>query len=242
MSILNKIFGNQPAQQAQPAALAVPPNQGNIPAASNTATNPADPSQPAVPPVTSSQNPLDSFKDLWQTAPVKEGESPKPTEPHKLTKEQVHNIVSKANFSQGVTPEMMNKITAGGEGAAEAFTQAMNLVAQQVMTQATMVNNELSNKAIQDAIRAAESKVPALLRDQSSANHLKTTNPLFDNPAVKPVIDATRSQLLSKYPNASDAELTDMTQQYILAMGKAFTPTPVDPAAANETDWEKFLS
>ena len=236
MSIFDKIFNTQPAAPAP-----VPSGQGNIPAKSNVATNPADPNQPAVPPVTNEiQSPLDQYKDLWQNAPNPTGDG-QPNQPTELTTEQVQKVVSKADFAKNLDPNLLAAITAGGEGAAAAFTQAMNAVAQQVMTQSTVVNNQLSQKAIKEAIAAAEAKVPALLRDQSSADHLRTTNPLFDNPAVKPVIDATRSQLLQKFPNATNAELTDMTNKYIMAMGTAFAPPKIDPAAANETDWSKFL-
>jgi hypothetical protein len=65
---------------------------------------------------------------------------------------------------------------------------------------------------------------------------------LFSNPAIKPVIDATQAQLLQKYPDATQAELTKMTQEYIVAMGAAFNPqTPASDLPAGEEDWSKFV-
>ena len=79
-----------------------------------------------------------------------------------------------------------------------------------------------------------------MLRTQSAANHLKDTNPIFSNPAIQPVIEATQQQLLSKFPNATPAEITAMTNNYILAMGEAFAPKPVTPVS-KDTDWENFI-
>ncbi len=82
-----------------------------------------------------------------------------------------------------------------------------------------------------------------MLRQQGAANHLKETNPIFNNPAVAPVVQATQQQLLQKFPNATQAEITKMTQDYILAMGQAFAPAPAaSPEAETEMDWEKFLT
>lgn len=245
MSILNTIFGTKPAAPATPAqqqGAEVPQQQGNIPAAPTVASNPNNPTAPVTPAPTEAENndPLAGFKNLWDNEPKtgNEGE----TEPAPLTAEQLQKAMANANFSSGITPEMMQAISAGGDEATQAFQNAMNNVAKQVMVQATLVNNKLTEKAVADAIAKQQALIPDLVRKQATTAHVNDTNPLFSNPAIKPVVEATQSQLLAKFPNATPAEITKMTQDYISAMGKAFMPQQtVNDNGAGETDWDKFL-
>lgn len=255
MNILQSIFGNnapqQPAAPATPAVdpsqqqqQAVPPQQGNIPATPAVVTDPNNPTAPVTPPATEAvpENPLDSYKALWDTPPV-DKDNPAPAEPQPLTAEQLQQAVSKANFSNSITPETLQAISAGGEDATTAFASAMNEVAKQVMVQATLVNNKLTEKAVADAVAKQQATIPDLLRQQAAATHAKDTNPIFNNPAIKPIVEATQSQLLQKFPNATPAELTKMTQDYITAMGSAFAPQEAvnNNSGTGEVDWDAFL-
>jgi hypothetical protein len=105
-----------------------------------------------------------------------------------------------------------------------------------------MVNNKLSEQAIAAAVQAEVAKMPGMLRQQASTDHLKTVNPLFDNPAIKPVAEATQKQLLQQFPNATHAEITDMTQKFLTEMGAAFAPKVEETGLPEgETDWTKFI-
>ena len=216
-------------QQAQP----------NVAQAPNTAPNGVVPA--TVPPAEALPNsPLDEFKELWQTAPTNSENTP--NAPVALTAEAVQKAVANTNFASGVTPEVLAAITAGGDGAAKAFMDAINSSAQQVMVQSTMVNNKLTEKAVADAMVAQQASLPALLRSQQASSHLADTNPLFTNPAIAPVVEATQAQLLQKYPSATPAEITTMTQNYITEMGAAFAPAPAVSGADAGTDWDKFMN
>jgi hypothetical protein len=214
--------GNIPAP-ADPAA----PGQGVVPAsAANAAAVPREP-----------ESPLDTFKDLWEPVPI-DPANPVPAAPQPLTAEQVQAAVAKANFAGAVTPDQMAAINQGGEAAQVAMAAMMNSVAQQVMVQATMVNNKLTEKAVATALEAQKAEIPGMLRKQQSTSHLNDTSALFSNPAIKPVVEATQAQLLQKFPNATPAEITTMTQDYIQAMGEQFAPPP--PSNPNEQDWSTF--
>ena len=133
-------------------------------------------------------------------------------------------------------------MAAGGEGAQAAFTAALESVAKNVMVQATMVGNKLAQKAVTDAVAATEAKIPELLRQQSSADHLRTANPLAINPAVKPFVDAARDQFLVQHPNATKSQITDHVNSYLSAMGEAFNPqAPIVDANAEGASWDKFI-
>lgn len=234
----------QPAATQQAAPVAPVATPGNIPDAASPDAQPAQPA-PAVPAVaepTVPDSPLAEFQKLWEDAPV-DPNKPAPTTPIPLDAAAVQKAVAKTNFSQGITPETMAAIVAGGEGAQTAMMEALNQTAQQVMVQSTMVNEKLTQKAIKEALASQQTIMQEQVRSQVVADHLKTTNPLFSDPAVKPVIEATQQQLMVKFPNATPAEITDMTQNYITAMGAAFAPTEVvnDNLGQSQTDWTKFI-
>lgn len=237
------IFGNNTAPQAQPApqapvaAPAAPaptvPNQGNIPPAV------VDPTVvPVVEPVP--DTPLAPFESLWQTVPKTEGDTT-PTLSAPLTAAEITKAAQGANFTSGVTPEQLAAVVAGGDGASEALMGLLNQVGRQVMVQQTLVNNELTSKNIAEHLAVQSHGIPDLVRTHATQAHMATENPIFNNPAIKPVVEATRTQLQAKFPNAAPAEIAQMTKDYITSMGEAFAPKP-DPNAlpTGETDWSNF--
>jgi len=236
----------QPAQQPAVQAPVQQAQAGNIQDPASLAQQSTHTDQQAIPPAQDPANaqipdtPLSQFVDLWENTPNKEN----PNAPVALNQQAVQEAVAKTDFSQSITPEQLQTVTAGGEGAEQALAQMLNNVAQQVMVQSTMVNNKLSEQALGRARTEFESSIPSMLRAQQAKNHLNESNPLFSNPAIQPVVQATQQQLLQKFPNATQAELTKMTQDYITAMGEAFAPKQSvnDNAALNETDWDAFLA
>jgi hypothetical protein len=224
----------QPGQPIQPGNF--PPNAGAV-----------DPANPQVPPGTVAaaqpvptvpDSPLSQYEKLWEPVPV-DPNNPIPDAPLPLTAEQVQKAVANANFSQAITPDHMTAISEGGETAQAAMSEVMNAVAQQVMVQATMVGNKLTEKAVAEALEKQKNDLPQMLREQATTAHLTDTNPIFNNPAIAPVVESAKGAFLQKFPNATPAEITTMTQDYILAMGEAFAPNAPD-LAPGEQDWTKF--
>jgi len=200
MSIFD-IFSAAPKQQ--PPAQPNPPEPvqpGNIPQDMGKAL----PGNGVVPANTETESPLAPFENLWEPTPTDPNAPPSElVPPAPLKAEDVQAAVSKADFSKVITAEQLQAISEGGESAQQAFAQAMNAVAQQVMVQSTLVGNKLTEKAVEQALKAQESKIPGMLREQSTTSHLNDTNPLFQNPAVAPIIEVTKAQLLQKYPNST---------------------------------------
>lgn len=235
----------QPAPQPGQQPVVAPP--GNIPnpqvtaqESAVTAPNGVVPAQPAIE-TKEPETPLDEFKNLWETDPTKTTPVAANTE---LTQADLSKVMAKADFSSVITPENLTAIAAGGEDAQKAFSNSLNAVAQQVMIQSTLVNNKLTEQAVQKAIDTYQAKLPDLLRSQAASDHLRTSNPLFSKPAVKPVIQATQAQLLQKFPNATHTEITKMTENFIIALGEIVKPVTAvnDNQAGSETDWDAFMS
>lgn len=243
MSIMSKLFGTTPAPVAPVVtpAQGAPAQQGNIPAVPAVTTNPDGTPVVAAIPEVKDESPLAPFKSLWETAPI-DPNAPKEPEAYKPpTAEEIQKVVAKADFSKNITPEQLAAVTAGGDGATEALMQLLNTVGQQSIAQSTMVSAKLNEQAMQAAIAAEVAKMPAAIRAQSVQAHLIDTNPLFDNPAIKPVIEATQLQLQTKFPNATPAEITEMTQKFVSAMGESFAPKAKVVEGIEADDWSNYL-
>jgi len=186
------------------------------------------------------ESPLDAFNDMWETDP-----NVKPTaefSPEKLDPDKLQEVMSKVDLTKVITPENLALIQAGGEGATAALIESMNAVSQQTMMQSTLVANRMIEDSVKQAIDSVTAKIPALLKEQNLSNSLQEQNPIFSNPAVTPIMEAAQSQLQTKYPNATTSELAKMTQDYIIAMGKAFNPEkPASKeSSSGEIDWSDF--
>ena len=244
MSLFDMFRSGEQAPAAQPAPVA-PVQPGNLQpptvetqASPGTAPNGIVPVPPVVP-ETVDDSPLAEFTNLWEAVPKNDDE---PAAPAPITTETVGKAVAGHDFTKAVTAETLAKIAEGGEGAVVATLEAMNTVAQQAFTQATVASTKLAEKAVAEAVARAQTTMPELLRDQAAANHAKDSNPIFTHPAAEPFIETARLQLLTKYPNATPVEITEMTTNFITAIADSFAPEPEAPEVANgETDWSKFL-
>lgn len=253
MSIFDLFSSGKPENQPAPAATPnpqTPANPGNLPEGSGSG-NPGSKTADAngvVPPnaldgdksgENNSNSPLDQFKDLWEPIKNEEGKSAPPA----LDPKKLQETIGKVDFSKVIPAENLQKITAGGEDAVAAFAQSMNAVAQQVMLQSTLASNKLIENAVSAAIDQQTKNLPKLVKDQNLSESLNSANPLFSNPAVKPIIEAVKSQLSAKYPNASTAELTTMAQNYVTVMGESFAPKVAEPQAkgSNTIDWDVLM-
>jgi len=230
---MDKIFGTQAPAAPAPAPVVAPQPQGNIPSEPSIVAIEGNPTSPAIP-----ASPLDQYSTLWDTDPTKKAE-----EGYKqLTSEQVTSAMSKADFAQNLDPAWLEAISAGGEGATAALPQILNAMARQVMTQSTLVNSKVTQQQVDAAVAKQQGAIPALLRQQQATDHLKSTNPLFDNPAIKPVMEAARDQLLLKHPNATTAEITEMTHNFVTTLGESFAPVKEVTKAPDDIDWDAYIS
>lgn len=240
---MQKIFGTDPTPAPAPvattAAPATPPQGGIPPNAGVT-----DPLVPAAPVTTVAEpvdnSPLAPYQKLWETKPDTGADGvPKP--PEALKVEDIQAIVNKQDFVSMLSPEQLAAVTAGDEGSQAALSEMLNTVVKNVMVQNVMVNNQMTQQAVTKAIEAQSATIPGMLRANQARDHLNTENPIFSNPAVKPIMEAAHQQLIQQHPNATAAELTKMTQDYVLAMGEAFAPPPATTTLPDgETDWSNF--
>lgn len=234
------IFKSTPAPTPAPAVPATPVTPGNIPSPTADLNNqtPVSPAPESMTP----KIPLDEFAKLWEASPVTTDPSASGEPSQELTADLVNKALSGTNFASSIPQEQFAAISEGGDAAIEAMKQIANSIAQTAISQSLLISNKLNTRELERALKKQEDSLPALLRGQAASDHLKLTNPLFSNPAVKPVIEATKQQLLQKFPDATPQEITQMTQDYIIAMGATFAPKEsVNANGGTEVDWEAFF-
>lgn len=248
-------FGNNNAQAPQAPQAQINQNQqavpGNIPQQNSMPASTTNPTVPAssvesMTPAEKKPEGLDQYKDLW--APHKEGEGPKQ---HKstfadVTPEALKTHASSKDFSKVITPEMMAKISAGGEEAAAAMMQAMNSVSQAAYAESNASAMSLIDAALAKQREQFVESIPGMLKQQNLSENLRNSNPIFDHPASKPIVEMFQAQIALKYPNATVAEQTKMAQDFMIDFAKAANPekpsaAQVKQSEKNKTDWSDFF-
>jgi hypothetical protein len=247
MSIMD-LFKSTPAPvPATPPAAATTP--GNIPASTAAATNvPATPgtaSNGVTPPgAAGTASPLDAFTDLWKTDPNANPATGQPL--FNVNQEQLLAAARTQDFKKFITPEQLQAIAAGGEGAMNAFSGAINEVAQQLFAQNALATTKLIDGAMGRSNAQLNDRLPAMIKQHNFSDSLRTENPAFSHAAAQPIIQALQQTLVQKYPNATAAELRTMATQYLGAFSDTVKPPAVPIPGQNGTpvegtDWSKFL-
>jgi hypothetical protein len=154
----------------------------------------------------------------------------------------------KIDFAKVVTPEQLQAISTGGEGAVQAFAAALNSVAQTTYAQSAFAATKIVEQAVSRSKDSFLAELPQHIKKQTVSENLRADNPVYSNPAVQPIISALEAQLTVKYPQASAGEITTMAKQYVDALGTSFAPKPAAPAAGGKNgvkadeDWSSFFS
>lgn len=263
MSIFSQLFGGQPTQPQQTQQTTTPPtnqNQnngagqpGNIPAAPtvDTANTPGTAPNGVVPnnvnqaPTDPNASQLDNFNTLWQP------NTDAPTEPQPLINvdpKSLAEAASKTNFVKMIPPEQLKAISEGGEGAMNAFAQALNKVAQGVYAQSAFATTKIVEQAVAKAQERFTSEIPNHVKKLQVSESLRNENPALNHPAASPILGAIESQLTLKHPNASSTEITNMAKQYLEQFATAINKPKQQKQAEQDSktnagmDWSTFLS
>jgi hypothetical protein len=235
--------GMQPQQQPAPA------NPGNIPANPTMITQgspdgqiPGGNAQPQV-----EKSPFAEFEKLWEPAKPVEGAIPDSPIQFKIDPTKVMQSAKQIDFTKTVTPALLEKINAGGEGATQAMMQAMNEMAQTVFAQTMMANTKILESGLESTHQRTSRTIPDAVRKVTVGNALREDNPLFTNPATAPILSALESQLLVQFPNASTAEIKEHARKYLGSFATELTKQSPEyqsqakqtDARLKETDWSE---
>lgn len=240
MSIMD-IF-RKPVQQAQqPSQPAQQP--GQQPANQHVETNPTvpnssnTPQQQPTPQNPNPESPNDKFKDLWNN-PSNQSADQAPN--FRLAPEQLDQVASKINFTQGISQETLGKIAAGGPEAVEAMGQILNTVGQNIFKTNAQFSSNITEAGYGAAQQQLNRGLPTLVKQQLSTQELFSANPALRDPAIRPVVQALHSQLTLQHPEASPSEINGMLSDYMSRMSGAINKPADDANKVNESKREAF--
>jgi hypothetical protein len=238
---------------ATPAS-AVPTSGAGAPApapnssAAIAAANPTVPSTANTPiqtdPLTGKpmESPLANFADLWKTDP-----NAKTNEPFRFNSDPAKLLESSRgiDFTKVIPPDLQLRMNAGGSDGVKAQQEAMNLVAQMTFAQSANASAKIGETVAMEVERRVQALLPQLIRQHAVSDSIRAENPLLNNPATAPMVEALQQQLTSKYPNASSQEIKQHINDYlngVVDIVKSGQPTPeVKKTGREEMDWSKFL-
>lgn len=247
------LFSSAPAAPANqgPAAPAPGTNAapvGNGPAGSGLPVDPAASATNTAP--ATPADPFAEYANVWN-APVVDPNAPAPLEANQLVQfdpNALGQAVRRMDFTRNVvTPELMTKVMSGDVGA---FQGALNTVAQNVMHQMMNSMTGVVNGALGKHADLMMGKLQPEMKRMMAKDGLGAINPALNNPAVAPVAQALTTQLTQQHPGKSVAEIHQMVNGYLTAMGNAFKDPSAAPAtttantdgnnSAGAIDWMKW--
>jgi hypothetical protein len=256
MEIFNSFRGveNSPPQRTEPSSPTT--TSSNTAAANPTVpsdkTPRSDGSNPAIPAAAEGvKSPLEKYNELWKTDPkAKPPVSPVPTlnaDPVKLME-----AASNVDFTKVIPPELLQKASSGDQ---TALGQVINAAAQAAYAQSAAAASKIVEQSLNTLHDTYTREIiPQVLRNHSISQTVGAGNPLSENPAAAPILDAVRRQVTAKNPGATPAQIKEMTSGFlnelaelvIAQSGKKITdPDPIpgsNPLGLRaETDWEKFM-
>lgn len=239
MSVVNSVMDffrpGAPAPAAQPATVQTSAGQQVTPAA------PALTQEPVV------VDPMEKFKDLWAPVVKPEGAPAdfNPSQIFNLDPKTMQEAVGNINFAEGITPEQLQAIQAGGADAVTVFAQVLNQSSAKAMSLSTQAAAKMIEKAMTEASGAMDKKINTGVKHNQVNTQLQELNPALNSPAAAPMVQALTTQLTNKFPMSSAAEISGMVTEYMtnfaaIAAGKK--EPVVDPVEAAKPDWEAYMT
>lgn len=248
-----------PAQtQTNPAQVVIQQaNAAGNPTIPSSATPTSNGSVAAIPAVGQGDaSPLANFKDLWKTDPNPTGTAQPTLVPNfNLDPKGIMEQSSKIDFTKHINPELLQKAVSG-DGA--SLLAVINQAAQFGFANATMASGELVKNSLGSAQGILKDTIlPAAMRQHQVSQAIDATNPIFQNPAVSPMLDMVKNQFAAKYPTAPADEIATLANKYLqdtanlIVTGGGGTVVPKGQGQSGnqtgfssqpETDWGKFFN
>lgn len=225
--------GNIPPNSATPATA----TSGTVPGV--TGTSAAVESNPAAP-----ASPLDQFTDLWNTAPLTDAQKAAASNNVlAIDPQKIIAAAGKVDFAKVIKPEQLAAITAGGQGAAEAFAAAMNAVSQATYANSAIATTKIVEAALKQNQDKFDAALPGMLKKHNLSDSLRQDNPALNHPAAAPILQALESQITTKFPNATNSEIKQMAVSFLTSFASAANPATATQnkatEGAGEFDWDK---
>lgn len=225
--------GPQPAPAPAPAAPATAP--APAPAVAETAPNPLAH--------------LDDFKSMWQNPTTADGKPAAPAvdplaQPlFQLDPTKVTESANRMDFMAGVDPA---KVQTALSGDPAALAEVINGAVRNAVVGMTLNNGNTLNQALIANNQRVTGALPTHIKKVQLMD-APADNPVYDHPAVAPLVNTLKQFALAKNPNASAADIQAQISGYLGGLATALHDTSPEvvkqnqQAASKEQDWSSFL-
>lgn len=252
MSVFQGGGAQQPAQPAQQPSQQAPVSDPGAISALNPAGAPptagANPNSqqhqnPGTQTSSEAQSPLDQFKDLFniEQDPKAPAEDPNASW-FNLDQDKMLEAANKVSFTN--VPQFGELAQKALSGDTEALGNLLDTVLRGAYVRNAMLAGTISEKAGRAALERISNELPNKVRDISSQESVAQLNPMFQHPAMRPMVDSLRQQIQRKYPDASSKEIANLTNEYLSTISKQMAasqePDPTDRRKAEEATGSDF--
>lgn len=186
-------------------------------------------------------NPLDVYSKLFDN----DNSNPDTPPTFSIDPKQMDQITSSMDFMRGVDQELMQKAT---QGDSAALLQLMNQVGRNAYRASIEHGGVLTDKFVGAYSQHAMKGVGGTVRQELTQSALSKV-PNAKHPVVKKQLSQLASMFAKQHPDATAEEIAQMSQDYILTLGKALNPQAQDQgqgnqqqsAERNEEYWNDFF-
>ena len=202
MSFLRNLF--TPTQQVTQAPPAVP--QGTTPQ--------QQPTQATAPQPPQDTNPLDNFKDIWTAQPpAAESADPFAAPVISMDQQKFQQGLGQMSFTRGLAPEQVQKALSGDM---ESFMSILDHVGRQSFASAAQLQTATAEKAFSEHSQRVKNYIPNAFKSQQ-VQQAPVENDALNHPAMQPILQAARVQIMRTNPNLSPTEVARRAEEYIMA-------------------------
>jgi hypothetical protein len=158
----------------------------------------------------------DPYAELWNIDPKT---NPQPADlaefSFNMDPVKVNQQIGAMDFTKAITPEILQKIAAGGADAVTAMITAMNTVGQEAVKAALTTSVKVTETGIRNTGQRMKDQLPGLVRNETVSGVLREDNPLFNDPSTAPMMELVTQQMAMKFPQASPQEIKKHAMSYM---------------------------
>lgn len=195
-------------------------------------------------------DPLQQFQDVWKRPTTANNAGG--IDPNNIVGIQPADIeqrLNSAQFAPQITPDVMQAIQNGD------VQQLQGILDSTARTTASRVMNAMIgiiNKALPEYGTHLSGQFNNTITDQLTRTNMVSNNPVFANPAIKPLADVLTTQFRLANPQATPAQIEQQVTQFFQATGQAFGSQQAQqaqpqgnqytPPATDNVDWGNWLT
>lgn len=181
-------------------------------------------------------NPLDAYTKLFDNANKNLDTPPS----FSLDPKVLGEVSGNMDFTQGISPEMMQQATSGD---AKALISIIQHVGRQTYQAAMTHNSALTDKFVGARSAYDQKSLGSKVKSELTSSALAQA-PSFSHPVVRQELTRIATAMQAENPDASPQQIADAAQKYFTDIYSAVTPQPTaaeQRATKGEIDWDNYF-